>query len=130
MTRTLLREVEFRECKLLGLSFSNCDQFLFSIKVENCNVDLSSFFKLKLKKTTFKNSSMHEVDFTEADLTQAIFDNCDLTDAIFINSNLEKADLSSGYNYSIDPEINKMKKAKFTWPGVVGLLDKYDIDID
>lgn len=73
---------------------------------------------------------MHEVDFTEADLTQAIFDNCDLTDAIFINSNLEKADLSSAYNYSIDPEINKMKKAKFTWPGVVGLLDKYDIDID
>jgi fluoroquinolone resistance protein len=43
---------------------------------------------------------------------------------------LEKADLRTAYNYSIDPSINKIKKAKFSLPGVVGLLSKYDIEIE
>ena len=78
----------------------------------------------------FKNSSLHEVDFTDADLSDAVFDNCDLSRAVFENTNLEKADFRSAYNYSIDPERNRVKKAKFSLQGAVGLLDKYDIHID
>jgi homoserine dehydrogenase len=33
------------------------------------------------------------------------------------------------YGFSIDPSRNKMKKAKFSMEGAVGLLDKYDIVI-
>ena len=43
---------------------------------------------------------------------------------------LEKADFRTAFNYSIDPENNRMKKAKFSPPEVVGLLNKYDIEID
>ncbi|MGB5462457.1 MAG: pentapeptide repeat-containing protein, partial [Aureibaculum sp.] len=34
------------------------------------------------------------------------------------------------YNYSIDPEKNPIKKAKFSQDGIGGLLDKYDIVIE
>lgn len=70
------------------------------------------------------------MDFTECDLAGAMFSECDLARATFDNTNLEKADFRSSYNYSIDPEKNRMKKAKFSLTGVVGLLDKYDIVID
>jgi fluoroquinolone resistance protein len=43
---------------------------------------------------------------------------------------LEKADFRTAYNYSIDPEKNRIKKAKFSIFGVTGLLDKYDIEIE
>jgi uncharacterized protein YjbI with pentapeptide repeats len=70
------------------------------------------------------------VDFTDADLSAAIFDACDLTKSKFENTNLEKADLRTAFNYSINPEINKVKKAKFSLPAVIGLLDKHDIEIE
>ena len=69
------------------------------------------------------------MDFTEADLNNASFDNCDLIGAKFEKTNLEKADLSTSFNYSIDPELNRIKKAKFSIDGIAGLLDKYDIEI-
>ena len=84
---------------------------------------------MNLKKTHFKNSSLHEVDFTRSDLSSALFDNCDLAKAIFDHTILEKADFRTSYNYSIDPEINRIKKAAFSLPAVTGLLTKYDIVI-
>jgi fluoroquinolone resistance protein len=87
------------------------------------------FFKLKIKKTKFKNSMLHEVDFTGTDLTEAVFDNCDLQRAVFVQTIIEKADFRTAYNYSIDLELNRIKNAKFSVGGINGLLDKYDIKI-
>jgi len=129
LTGTTLRDIQFKGCKLLGLHFEDCSDFLFTVSFENCILNLSSFYKRKLKKTIFKNTSLHEVDFTEADLSLAQFDNCDLLGATFVNTILEKADLRTAYNYSIDPEMNRIKKAKFSMSGIAGLLNKYDIEI-
>jgi uncharacterized protein YjbI with pentapeptide repeats len=85
---------------------------------------------MKIKKTIFKNSQLQEVDFAQADLSQAIFENCNLAQASFDHTILEKTDFRTAYNYSIDPEINRIKKAKFSVLGLSGLLDKYDIDIE
>jgi uncharacterized protein YjbI with pentapeptide repeats len=128
--KTVMSDVHFKDCKLLGLTFENCNEFLFSITVEHCTLNLSSFYKMNLKKTTFKHSSLQEVDFTESNLTGSLFDHCDLMRTTFKNTILEKVDFRTSYNYSIDPELNRLKKAKFSTAGVVGLLDKYDIDID
>jgi hypothetical protein len=49
--------------------------------------------------------------------------------ATFENTILEKADLRTAYNYSIDPTMNKIKKAMFSKAGISGLLDRLDIDI-
>jgi len=115
---------------MLGLHFDNCNEFLFTVEFDNCFLNLSSFYKRKLKKTNFYNSSLQEVDFTETDLTGSLFDNCDLNKAIFENAILKKADFRTSYNYSIDPEINQIKKAKFSMTGIAGLLNKYDIEIE
>jgi uncharacterized protein YjbI with pentapeptide repeats len=80
--------------------------------------------------TTFRNSNLHEVDFTECDLTGSVFDNCDFMRATFENSIIEKADFRTSFNYSIDPVKNLIKKARFSLTGIAGLLDKYDIEID
>lgn len=85
---------------------------------------------MKMKKTRFNKCSLQEADFTETDLSAAVFDNCDLSRAVFSNTILEKADMRTAFNYSIDPERNHLKKARFTLAGVTGLLDRYDIDIE
>ncbi len=130
MIKTVLNDVSFRDCKMLGLNFEHCSEFLLTVKMENCTLDLSSFFKRKLKNTHFKNCSLKEVDFIEADLTSSVFDSCDMSGAKFENTILEKADLATSYNYTIDPEMNRVKKAKFSLAGVAGLLAKYDIVIE
>ena len=129
LEKTALKDIRFKDCKLLGVHFGKCDDFLFAVNFENCTMNLASFYKRKLKKTKFLNCSLQEVDFAEADLGAAIFDNCDIAGAIFDNTILEKADFRTSYNYAIDPELNKIKKAKFSIPGVLGLLHKYDIEI-
>lgn len=78
---------------------------------------------------TFLDSKLIEVDFTEADLTKVNFDNCDLSGAIFERTNLEKANFNTAFNYSIDPEDNKIKGAKFSISGLAGLLENHKIII-
>ena len=90
LTKTALRDINFKDCKMLGLRFENCNQFGFNVH----------------------------------------FDNCDLTRSTFENTIIEKADFRTSFNYSIDPEINRIKKTKLSLTGIVGLLDKYDIEIE
>lgn len=130
IVHTAFREVKFKDSKLLGLHFDECNAFLFSVSFDHCILNLSSFFRVKLRKASFCNSSLVEVDFTEADLNSAVFDNCDLSGALFDRTILEKADLRAAYHYSINPETNKIKKAKFSLNGIPGLLGKYDIVIE
>lgn len=129
LTKTAFRDVTFTNCKLLGLRFDDCDAFLLSVSFDNCILDFASFFKLKLKKTKFINCQVQQADFSEADLAESVFDQCNLSGSTFDNTNLEKADLRTAFNYRIDPEKNRIKKAKFSQHGLQGLLGKYDIDI-
>ncbi len=128
--KTTLRDVKFKGCKIMGVHFESCDQFIFSVSLEACILNLSSFYKMKMKKMKFHSCTMHEVDFTETDLSAATFDNCDLMGARFEQTLLEKADFRTAYNYSLDPEINKIRKARFSVAGIAGLLVKYGIEIE
>ncbi len=130
LTNTVLRDIIFNDSKMLGIQFEKCNDLLLSVKFNNCNLSHSSFYKVNLKMTIFENTKLHDVDFTECNLSSSVFNNCDLARAIFDNTNIEKTDFRSSYNYLINPEINRIKKAKFSLPGVVGLLGKYNIDID
>ena len=67
---------------------------------------------------------------TNAEFQGAQFEACDLNKAAFENTNLEGADLTSAYNFSIDPEKNRVKKARFSRTGLAGLLMKYELKID
>ena len=130
LKNTILQDVRFLNCKLLGIQFNQCSAFLLRLYFENCMLKLSVFYKLKLKNTLFKNCNLQEADFSEADLTGAAFENCDLLQVTFMHSNLEKADFRSASNYSINPEMNRIRNARFSIPGVTGLLTTYDIEIE
>lgn len=127
---TSFQETKFINCKMMGLRFEDCNQFLFTTSFTGCLLNLSTFYKMKLKNTSFINCSLQEVDFTETDLSSADFDSCNLLHAVFDNSILEKADFRTALNFSIDPERNKIKKSKFSATALSGLLHKYDLVIE
>jgi len=112
---------------MMGISFSSCSSFGLSFVFDNCQLQHSIFTKLKLKGQKFINCALQEVDFTEADMSAALFEQCNLERSIFRQTNLEKADLQTSFNYNIDPEANRIKKAKFSMWGLPGLLSKYEI---
>ena len=129
LSGTSLKGVHFKNCKLLGIQFKECDDFLFNVNFQECVLDYSSFANKKMPKTKFNSCSLREVTFVGTNLTSSVFDNCNLDGAIFNNTILAGADFTTASNYKIDPEFNPMKKAKFSIQGIAGLLDKYDIKI-
>lgn len=130
LTNVSFQDVKFKNCKMLGLQFDACNQFGFAASFNSCQLDHSIFYKVKLNRSSFVNSQLKAVDFSEADLKKSKLIGCNLLDATFQNTILELADLTNATNYSIDPEQNKIKGAKFSLPEVVGLLDKYYIKIE
>ena len=129
LTGTSLKTVSFKNCKLLGIHFNRCTDFLFTVNFQECVLDYSSFANKKMPKTKFNSCSMKEVTFAGTNLTNSVFENCNLDNAVFNDTQLAGVDFTSAYNYKIDPEFNPMKKAKFSTQGIPGLLDKYDIKI-
>lgn len=127
---TAFRDVQFINCKLLGFNFNDCTESFLDFHFDNYQLNLASFFQLKIKDTIFKNCTLQEVDFSETDLTESSFDDCDLSRAIFDNSILEKVDFRTAFNYSIDPDGNRIRGAKFSMSGVIGLLRKYKIEVE
>lgn len=130
LAKTVLSNATFSECKLLGLHFADCSPFGITLSFTACKLEHASFYNLKIPGTTFHGCDLHEADLSGADLSSTVFSDCDLTGAIFDGTNIEKADLRTAHNYIIDPENNRIKRAKFSVPAVAGLLSKYNIEID
>ena len=130
LSDTGLQNIQFKECKLTGADFSKSRDFLFEANFNNCILDNAIFYKKKNKGAKFTDCSMVETDFTEADLTDVQFNNCNLNRAFFNRTTLKNADLRTSYNFIIDPDINILKKARFSVHGLPGLLAKYDIRIE
>ncbi|MCK9162790.1 MAG: pentapeptide repeat-containing protein [Bacteroidales bacterium] len=123
-----LRDVYFKECKMTGTNFTKLKSFS-SFSFEKSNLEYATFMRAKLRKTKFTDTSLIEVDFSQTDLTMSVLKNCDLSRALFSNTNLEKADLSTSYNFVIDPNNNKIKKAIFSKEGLIGLVLSFGIRI-
>ncbi len=126
---TSFGDVFFKDCKMLGLHFEQCNTFGFIVRFEKCVLEHSSFFQVNLKNTSFVGSKLMGVDFTEALVSGSVFSDCDLQDAKFEHTNLEKVDFRTAINFSIDPDSNKISRAKFSSATLHGLLDKYNIEI-
>jgi fluoroquinolone resistance protein len=47
---TSFKTVEFKNCKLTGLNFSSCNPFLLSMSFAECQLNLTSFYNLRMKK--------------------------------------------------------------------------------
>ena len=77
-----------------------------------------------------QNCVAREVDFAETNFSETNLRGTDFTAARFANTNLTKADLRQAKNYSIRPDSNKIKKAKFSLPEAMLLLYGLDIELE
>jgi uncharacterized protein YjbI with pentapeptide repeats len=102
---------------------------LFSVSFKNCLLQYCNFSELNMKNTSFSGSKLKENYFTNTNLSGADFSGVDLSGTIFHNCDLSKADFSNATQYNIDPQTNKIKKAKFSLPEVVGLLRGFDVTL-
>jgi len=130
LNKTIVRDVQFKDCKMLGLRFDTCGGLSLLFSFDNCQLNHSSFYNTKVAQTVFKNCRLNEVDFTSANLSDAVFDNCNLLSATFDSTILERADFRTAYNYIINPQANNIRKASFSLSGVPGLLHEFDIEIE
>ena len=130
LTNTVFSRVQFIDCKLMGVDFSKCSRFTFSVAFDKCILNYCFFLKNNLKKTMFKDCVIKEASFSESDLSFATFHQCDLLSTVFERNNLECCDFRTAQNYTLNPSDNKIKKAKFSFPGVLGLLSHLNIEID
>lgn len=124
-----LQDVQFIDCKIVGADFFKCEKTFYSPSFKNCLIQYCNFSDLNMKSISFKECKIHEAHFNNTSLCGADFTNTDLSGTIFHNCDLSKADFSTAVNYSLDPQTNKIKKAKFSLPEALGLLRGFDIII-
>lgn len=122
------REVAFSETKMVGINWTTA-QAVSDLSFDQCKLDDSVFLALKLNGIKFIKCSLINCDFSESQLMKSSFKGSDLKLAQFNNANLESADLTNCSNYYINPLFTKLKKAKFSFPEAISLLEAQDIKV-
>ena len=125
--------ITFFESKATGINWTmlNWPHIRLSSPFQfyNSIISHSSFYDLELQELVIEACIAHDVDFREADLRRANFKLTDFEKSQFIHTNLSAADFTEAHSYSIDPTQNDIKKAKFSLPDAIHLLDGFDIKI-
>jgi uncharacterized protein YjbI with pentapeptide repeats len=129
LKNTKLYDVSFVNCQLPHVDFSVCNPFGFHVNFQECGLDYTVFLNRKLKKARFTDCSLKEAHFLKCELTGTVFKQCNLELARFEDNDLTGADFSSSYNLELDPDLNKLKKARFSLHNLPGLLAKYNLVI-
>ena len=122
-------DARFTGSKVIGVDWTKA-QRIQEISFEKCQINYSNFRFLKLPKITMVNCEAKEVDFTETDLTEGNFADTDFEKSIFLKTILTEANLGGAKNYYIDARYNTIKKAHFSLPEALFLLDSLDVIID
>jgi uncharacterized protein YjbI with pentapeptide repeats len=124
-------DVSFIKSKIVGVNWSQISAISAPSKFNfyECKIDNSSFIRLNLQGIKILDCSANDVDFEETNLTKSEFRSTDLLKSRFQRTNLFFADFSDAINYSIDPNMNKLKKTVFSFPEVTRLLNSFDIII-
>jgi uncharacterized protein YjbI with pentapeptide repeats len=130
LANTALQNVAFDECKLLGLQFTACRDMLFGVHFDQCQLRYASFAARKMPGTRFIGCNLDDADLVSADLTAAVFQNCSLAGAVFQNTRLVEADFTTATGFIIDPETNPLQRARFTLPGLLGVVAKYELVVE
>lgn len=100
-----------------------------TLKFHRCIINDSSFLGLFLKEIVILESKAHDVDFRGTDCHQADFSYTDFKGSLFVNTNLTEANFEEAINYNINVFSNVIKKAKFTLPDAINLLQGLEIEL-
>lgn len=133
VTASRFTNARFTECKIIGVDWTDASALTAlatSMAFRRCNLDYSFFGKLDLRGIQIVECEAREVDFTETNLRRASFTGSDLAGAKFSRTDLREANFVGAQHYAIDPTKNKVQKARFALPDVVGLLAPFDIKVE
>ena len=123
------RDVRFKDCKMIGINWTPIGGAL-DLAFEHCLLDYSIFTGLDLRRIKLIRCSARETDFSDSNLKEAVCTGTDFQAARFSNTDLSKADLRGADNYQIDPSANRLRKARFSLPEAISLLQGLDIVIE
>lgn len=130
LTDTRFSSVTFERCKLIGVDFRKCRAFpSVDVSFVDCVLDACNFSDLALRKQKFVSCDVRRCVFLRTDLSDADFSHSDLDESIFHECDLRRADFSRARNYLVDPNGNKIAKAKFSLPEAVSLLRGFEIEL-
>ncbi len=116
--------IDWSEVRALGRLFP-----LFK-EIKGCTLKFNNFFKMKLPRLSIAESQILDCAFMECLLSESVFRQVDFLNTSFQDCDLSKADFREARNYRINTSSNKMAKARFSLPEVVGLLDNLNIIIE
>ena len=127
---TQFTETLFTDCKMAGLDFSTCNPFLFSIDLVRCSAPYCTFADQDLSGRRLAGSDLTDCFFDGTHLPRTDFSESRLSGARFERVNLEQADFRGATGYELDPAQCRLKKARFSYPEVLGLLKGYQIIVE
>jgi fluoroquinolone resistance protein len=122
-------DVVFAKSKAIGIDWTKAKE-IRGLVFNGCQVNYSNFSLLKIPKTQIMDCEAKEVDFIETELSGSDFRNTDFEKSRFFKTNLSGADFRGARNYFIDVTNNTLKKARFSLPEALILLQSLDVIIE
>jgi uncharacterized protein YjbI with pentapeptide repeats len=123
----------FADCKMVGINWTKAHwpriRTAKALAFKRCVLNDSSFFGLDLRDFALVECRAFDVDFTDANAEDADFSDTDLRDSVFARTRLVAANFTGAQNYRIDIFNNDIKRARFSLPEAVALLDSLDIEL-
>ncbi len=119
-------DVTFKESKIIGVQWNSAKPPI-KANFYDCILNNSVFAGLNLNSIEIIKCQVWESDFSDANLTKAKICSSDLRNSTFHKTTLVQADFSDSTNYSINPNLNKLKKTIFNLPEAIALLKYFDI---
>lgn len=128
-----LDDVTFFESKVTGVNWTMLHwpriRLSSPFRFYSSIISHSSFYGLELQELVIEACVAQDVDFRGADLRRANFKLTDFEKSQFVHTKLCAADFTEAHSYSIDPTQNDIRKATFSLPDAIHLLDGFDIQI-
>jgi fluoroquinolone resistance protein len=122
-------EVKFSGSKVIGFDWAKAHK-IEGLEFKGCQLNYSNFSLLKLPKIKIIDCEAKEVEFIETDMSHGVFCNTDFTKSRFFKTNLSDADFRGAKNYFIDVRNNVIRKARFSLPEAITLLNSLDIILE
>ncbi len=126
------REVFFVDCRLSGVDWTRLRRepgLPPEIDFERCSLDYGDFSRLDLRDRSLVECSLREAVLNRTLLQGANCCGSDFHRTNFVACDLRGADFRTARNYIIDPTSNRLAGAKFSLPGVFGLLSGFGIEL-
>jgi uncharacterized protein YjbI with pentapeptide repeats len=124
-------DVRFSRSKVIGVDWSQArPSNLGPLAFTECELNYSSFSTVKLRNLILRSCRCREVDFVEADLTDGNFEGTDFELSRFFKTNLSNVNFRKAVHYHINVLSNTIKKAQFSLPEAISLLQTLDITLE